>query len=245
MRSYNRLGAAALGDLRHQNPGKAALLDELQQALLLQALREPAPDGGLWNGRKVADYLSQLLGVSISRQQGWEYLKQMELRLRVPRSQHQEADEDDGEAWKKKLQQEVEQIQQQYPDADVELWCEDEHRIGLQPLTRRVWAEAGQAPIAKVNWKREWLWLYALVCPHTGETYWWILPHVNHQIFSRVLQDFADHFGVGNNKRIVLPLDRAGWHKSRAGTSTPRHSLGLSTCLLSRITASYRGCGHW
>lgn len=118
----------------------------------------------------VADYLSELLGVRISRQQGWEYLKQMEWRLRVPRPVHQDADQEMQEEWKKKWKQEVQRVQQQYPDAAVEIWCEDEHRIGLQPVIRQVWVEAGQTPIATVNWKREWLWLYAFVCPHSGET---------------------------------------------------------------------------
>ena len=42
----------------------------------------------------------------------------------------------------------------------------------------------------------------------------WILPYVNTKLFSRVLKDFAAHFGGGQNKRIVLPLDQAGWHTS-------------------------------
>ncbi len=107
---YNRVGPETLGDGRHQNRGPKPKLDDVQQALVLQALRGPAPDGGLWNGpegiaspapRKVADYLSELIGESISRQQGWEYLKQMRLRLRVPRPEHQEADPEEQEAWKK------------------------------------------------------------------------------------------------------------------------------------------------
>jgi transposase len=138
VRSYNRLGFEALGDMRRHNPGASPKLDDIQQANLVQALRETAPDGGLWNGRKVADYLSELLGVNISRQQGWEYLKQMELRLRVPRPQHQEADIFVQEEWKKKLAKKVSRLQQAYPDASVEIWSEDEHRIGLQPVTRRV-----------------------------------------------------------------------------------------------------------
>jgi transposase len=28
------------------------------------------------------------------------------------------------------------------------------------------------------------------------------------------LADFSQHFGVGKNKRIILVLDRAGWHTS-------------------------------
>jgi len=34
-------------------------------------------------------------------------------------------------------------------------------------------------------------------------------------LFSRVLEDFAMHFGVGKDKRIILPLDQAGWHMSQ------------------------------
>jgi len=212
VRSYNHLGVEALGDLRRYNRGAVPKLDDVQQANLLQALRGPAPDGGLWNGRKVADYLSELLGAPVSRQQGWEYLKAMELRLRVPRPQHQESDAEVQEVWKKKLRDEVERVQQDYRDADVEIWCEDEHRIGLQPVVRRVWVEFGETAIATVNWKREWLWLYAFVQPKTGETYWWLLPYVNTELFNRVLKDFATHFKLGKDKRVILLLDQAGWH---------------------------------
>ena len=214
VRSYNRLGTAALGDLRRHNRGAPPKLDDVQQANLRQAIRGPAADGGLWNGRKVADYLSEVLGTPISRQQGWEYLKQMELRLRVPRPEHQDSDEEVQQAWKKKLHDEVKRIQKHYPDADVELWGEDEHRIGLQPMMQRVWTQQGETPVAIVNWKREWLWLYAFVQPKTGETYWWLLPYVNTELFNRVLQDFAEHFHIGKKKRVVLPLDQAGWHTS-------------------------------
>ncbi len=92
---------------------------------------------------------------------------------------------------------------------------EDEHRIGLHPIVRRLWVEQGEQPVATVNWKREWLWLYGFVQPQTGLTYWWILPYVNTKLFSRVLKDFAKHFDVGQKKRIVLPLDQAGWHTSK------------------------------
>jgi hypothetical protein len=54
----------------------------LWQAHLWQALQGKAPDGGLWNGRKVADWLSEVTGTTISRQRGWEILRQMTFRLR-------------------------------------------------------------------------------------------------------------------------------------------------------------------
>jgi hypothetical protein len=117
----------------------------------------------------------------------------------------------------KKLAQTVEQVQQQYPEAIVEVWAEDEHRIGLHPVNRLRWVPLGEQPIAPVNWKYHWLWLVGFVHPTTGETYWWIVPWLNHEVFFRVLEDFAEHFGLGKRKRVILVVDQAAFHTSGQG----------------------------
>jgi transposase len=101
VKRYNEDGQKALGDKRHHNPGREPNLTDVEQAQLWQVLSEKAPDGGLWNGRKVADWLSEITGRHISRHRGWEYLKQMTFRLRVPRPEHGEADPIEQEKWKK------------------------------------------------------------------------------------------------------------------------------------------------
>jgi hypothetical protein len=107
----------------------------------------------------------------------------------------------------KKLRSGAKRIQQQYPSAAVEVWAMDEHRLGLKPIIRRVWVGYGEQPIANVNWRYQWLWLYGFVHPSTGETYFWILPKVNIELFNKVLEDFAREFGVGKNKHIILTKD--------------------------------------
>lgn len=57
--------------------------------------------------------------------------------------------------------------------------------------------------------------MYAFVHPKTGESYWWILPFVNTQLFNQVLADFAREFGLGADKHILLVVDQAGWHTSK------------------------------
>jgi transposase len=115
---------------------------------------------------------------------------------------------------KKNLQTKVEQLQIQNPEADVEVWAMDEHRVGLKPVIRRIWVDEWKVPIAQVNWRFKWLWLYAFVHPRSGQTYWWILPYVNIRLFNKVLADFAQHFGIGDKKQVVLVVDQAGWHTS-------------------------------
>lgn len=115
----------------------------------------------------------------------------------------------------KKLNGQYQQLCRDNPNALVELWSMDEHRLGLKPIQRRIWAEIGENLTADVNCQYEWLWLYGFVAPQSGETYFWILPYVNTELFLRVLEDFAQEFGLGKDKQIMLVLDGAGWHVSR------------------------------
>ncbi len=98
---YNEQGEEGLGDLRASNLGKEALLNDLEQAQLHQVLTNPAADGGLWNGRKVAEWMSEVTGKKVSRMRGWEYLKQMEYSLKVPRPEHDEISLAEQQSWKK------------------------------------------------------------------------------------------------------------------------------------------------
>ena len=64
----------------------------LNKHIFGQALDGLADDGGLWKGRAFADRVAQLTGKPIHRQRGWEYLRQMNFRQKVPRPVHDEAD---------------------------------------------------------------------------------------------------------------------------------------------------------
>ena len=101
MARYNEKGREGRGDFRKHNVGKEPLLSEYQEAQLHQALTNPPADGGLWNGRKVAELMSLITGKEISRVRGWEYLKQMEYTLKVPRPQHLEVSLTEQLEWKK------------------------------------------------------------------------------------------------------------------------------------------------
>jgi hypothetical protein len=95
------------------------------------------------------------------------------------------------------------------------LWAEDEVRLGLKPVIRRVWAPVGNRPIARFKRGYKWTYLYAFVHPQSGELYWLILPTVNTELFSMALNEFAKEVGVGEHKRVLLVVDQSGWHTSK------------------------------
>ena len=105
-------------------------------------------------------------------------------------------------------------MRQQHPDAEIQLWAMDEHRLGLKPMLRRMWFPWWEIPTATVQWRFQWVLVYGFVHPASGETYWWLMPKVNIYLFNQVLADFAQHFGLGQHKQVLLTIDRAGWHTS-------------------------------
>jgi transposase len=88
----------------------------------------------------------------------------------------------------------------------------DEHRIGLKPILRGVWAPKGERPIAIGHHRYEWLYVWGFVEPVSGATVWNVSNAVCKEMFEAILADFAKSVGAGQSKRIVLQLDGAGWH---------------------------------
>ena len=97
----------------------------------------------------------------------------------------------------------------------MELWAEDEARLGLKPVMRRVWAPVAQRPTARLKRGYERTYLYGFVRPTTGGVYWLILPTVDVQLFSMALEEFAKEMGVGKDKHVLLVVDQAGWHTAK------------------------------
>jgi hypothetical protein len=47
------------------------------------------------------------------------------------------------------------------------------------------------------------------------------LPKVNVEVFSLAVEHFAKEVGAGKRRRILLVLDRAGWHRSKEVNKVP------------------------
>jgi transposase len=95
LRRYNDHGSEAMRNRwREQQPPPARpLLRQAQQEALRQALAGRAPDGGLWNGPKVAQWIKEQTGrEQVHPQRGWEYLRRLQHTPPVPRPHSKQAD---------------------------------------------------------------------------------------------------------------------------------------------------------
>ncbi len=113
-------------------------------------------------------------------------------------------------------------MQAAYREAAVEVWATDEHRTGLKPMLRRVWAPRGKRPVVSIHPRSRWRYLSGDVHPASGRTQWRLSSSINVERFTHALAAFAQPVGAGPTKQIVLVLDRAGWHMSRR-VALPAH----------------------
>ncbi len=109
----------------------------------------------------------------------------------------------------------VSEVATAFPEVHIEVWAVDEHRIGLKPILRQVWAPKGQRPLAPVQHRYEWRYLVGFVHPASGRTLFHLATSVNIPLFEAELAAFARQAGAGAHKQIVLVLDRAGWHSTQ------------------------------
>ena len=94
----------------------------------------------------------------------------------------------------------------------IETFATDEHRIGLKPILRRVWAPRGERPVARGHHRYKWFYVTAFVSPATGESFWYLSTGLGKALFEDTLALFAREAGAGHDRIIVLVLDGAGWH---------------------------------
>jgi transposase len=115
----------------------------------------------------------------------------------------------------KNLRRRVRRLRATNPGKVVEVWAEDEARLGLKPITRRVWWLRGGRPRSCGRTKYEWLYVYGFARPATGETFTAILPRVKVERMGAALEAFAAHADPDRKKVLVLVVDNAGWHRAK------------------------------
>ena len=92
----------------------------------------------------------------------------------------------------------------------LEVWFQDEARVGQQGTLTRVWARLGTRPRALRDTRYEWAYLFGAACPGRGVAAGLVLPHVNTEAMNLHLAEIAS--AVAPGAHAVLVLDGAGWH---------------------------------
>ena len=98
-------------------------------------------------------------------------------------------------------------------DTAIEIWFQDEARIGQKTKITRRWAKRGTRPAAPKDQRTSSVWIYGAICPARGVGAALILPICNTWGMNLHLQEISTTVSPGAHAIVIV--DQAGWHFSK------------------------------
>jgi hypothetical protein len=99
-------------------------------------------------------------------------------------------------------------------DTSLEVWFQDEMRVGQKNKLTYRWATKGSRPRAVHDQRTQSTYVFGAVCPVRGAGAALVLPACNTEAMQLHLDEIATKVTPGAHAVVVL--DQAGWHKSQA-----------------------------
>lgn len=95
----------------------------------------------------------------------------------------------------------------------IEIWFQDEARVGQKGTVTYVWARCGTRPRAVQDTRYTWTYLFGALCPERAVGAGLVMPRANIGAMNLHLAEISK--AVAPDAHAVLVLDGAGWHVSK------------------------------
>jgi hypothetical protein len=92
----------------------------------------------------------------------------------------------------------------------IEVWFQDEARVGQKNGLTRRWAKKGKRPRAIKDQRYTSAYIFGAICPARGVGAALIMPYCNTQAMQLHLAEISRHVEPGAHAIVIL--DQAGWH---------------------------------
>ncbi|HZI75776.1 MAG TPA: IS630 family transposase [Gemmatimonadales bacterium] len=196
-------------------PGNACKLNDPQrQALVEMVERGPTPalHGVVrWRLKDLTLWVWEEFQISLSETTLSRELRALGYRKLSARPRHYAQDPEALELFKKGLPATLETIRAGLPNGTpLELWWQDEARVGQKNKIARRWARRGTRPRAPHDQRTSSVYIFGAICPQQGKGAALVLPRCDTQAMSLHLAEVAQAVAPGAHG--VLLMDRAGWH---------------------------------
>lgn len=94
----------------------------------------------------------------------------------------------------------------------IEIWFQDEARLGQKNGRTRIWAKRGTRPRLPADQRYGNAYLFGAICPARGVGAALMLPKANTSAMPTYLEEVSRH--VARRAHAVVLMDRAGWHST-------------------------------
>jgi transposase len=140
-------------------------------------------------------------------------------KLKVPRKSHVKKDTKAAEEFRADLSNRLTKAVGTFPDKPVRIWVLDEHRYGLLPVIRRVWARKGVRVHAPYKTTYQWGYLHeALEVDGAHRVELLFTPSINQDVHAVFLKQIAES---DPDALHVVVMDQAGFHMKQEDGRVP------------------------
>ncbi|MGG6893647.1 IS630 family transposase [Rhizobium sp. BR 315] len=212
---FNAQGPEGL--LNVKAPGKRPKLNDDQRQELRRLVEKgpiPAIHGVVrWRLKDLARLIFEDYRISLDESTVGRELKAMGFAKLSARPRHYAQNELAVEDFKKGFPEEISAISKSLaPGTEIELWWQDEARIGQKNKMTRRWAQRGTRPSAPHDQRTLWTYIFGAICPKKGKGAGIVMPWCDTEAMNAHLQEISRE--VDHGAHAVLILDQAGWHSS-------------------------------
>ena len=95
----------------------------------------------------------------------------------------------------------------------VDIWFQDEARVGQRGTVTRTWAKKGTRPRLARQQQFEYVYVFGAVCPGKDEAVGLVMPAVNTDAMLVHLEHIS--LKIPEGRHAVIVLDRAAWHTTK------------------------------
>ena len=219
---FNARGAAGLLD--GKSPGQPSRLNDVQRQAIVRMIESgpiPAIHGVVrWRLIDLAQWIYEEFRITVAKQTLSRELRAMGYRKLSARPRHHAQAEGAIETFKKKFPARLDEVAREkaIDVGKIEIWFQDEARIGQKNKITRRWAKRGTRSSAPRDQRTASTYIFGAICPKQGKGAALILPFCNTEAMNLHLMEIAK--AVAPGAHAVLLVDQAGWHLS-AGLFIP------------------------
>lgn len=95
----------------------------------------------------------------------------------------------------------------------VDVWFQDEARVGQRGTVTRTWAKKGTRPRLARQQQFEYAYVFGAVCPARDKAVGLVMPVVNTEAMLAHLEHISIQIPEG--RHAVIVLDKAAWHTTK------------------------------
>ncbi|WP_428332612.1 IS630 family transposase [Novosphingobium sp.] len=203
------------GLLDGKAPGRTSLLNDAQRQALAAIVESgpiPAIHGVVrWRLIDLVQWLHDEFAVSLDETTVGRELKKLGYVKLTARPRHHAQNEHALEAFKKGFAAELAKVRAGLPKRTrIEIWFQDEARIGQKNKITRRWALRGTRPSAPHDQRTKSAYIFGAICPEHGKAAGLVLPFCNTETMSLHLAEISQ--AVAPRAHAVVLMDQAGWH---------------------------------